>query len=152
MGCALLVHHHCLVRSCYNPLLRSSANTLYSFSGWTSLLHGEFSASDFFSAYINIPFVFILYFGYKFVKKTKIVPLMEMDVYVPFPLMHMPLANVRPQHHALRRGLRRPQQARRALSVRRIPCIFTLVCPMMLLLHFLPTHPPYLLPSGGHCC
>ncbi|KAL1668752.1 amino acid permease/ SLC12A domain-containing protein [Schizophyllum commune] len=50
------------------------------FSGWTSLLHGEFSASDFFSAYINIPFVFILYFGYKFVKKTKIVPLMEMDV------------------------------------------------------------------------
>ena len=47
-------------------------------------MHGEFSASDFFSAYINIPFVFILYFGYKFVKKTKIVPLMEMDVYVLF--------------------------------------------------------------------
>ena len=64
--------------------MRSSTDLIFSFSGWTALLHGEFAASDFFSSYINIPFVFLLYFGYKFVKKTKIVPLMEMDVYVLF--------------------------------------------------------------------
>ncbi|TRM64100.1 amino acid permease/ SLC12A domain-containing protein [Schizophyllum amplum] len=50
------------------------------FSGWTALLHNDFDASGFFSAYINIPFVILLYFGYKFVRKTKIVSLMEMDV------------------------------------------------------------------------
>lgn len=49
------------------------------FNGWTSL-HGGFAASDFFSSYINIPFVIILYFGWKFYHKTKIVSLHNMDV------------------------------------------------------------------------
>lgn len=54
-----------------------------SFSGWTTLK--PFSASDFFSTYINIVLVIILYFGWKFYKKTSIVKLHEMDVYVFFP-------------------------------------------------------------------
>ncbi|KIY66409.1 hypothetical protein CYLTODRAFT_423444 [Cylindrobasidium torrendii FP15055 ss-10] len=48
------------------------------FSGWTSVK--PFSASDFFSTYINIPFVFILFGAWKVLKRTKYVPLMEMDV------------------------------------------------------------------------
>jgi len=49
------------------------------FNGWTSL-HGKFDASGFFSSYINIPFVIILYFGWKFYHKTSIVPYDTMDV------------------------------------------------------------------------
>ena len=48
------------------------------FSGWTSLK--PWSPSDFFSTYINIPLVVILYFGWKFYHKTSIVKLHEMDV------------------------------------------------------------------------
>ncbi|KAF9029726.1 hypothetical protein BDZ89DRAFT_950315 [Hymenopellis radicata] len=48
------------------------------FSGWTTLK--PWSASDFFSTYINIPFMALLYVGWKIVKKTKLVSLTEMDV------------------------------------------------------------------------
>ncbi|KAH8822780.1 amino acid permease/ SLC12A domain-containing protein [Flagelloscypha sp. PMI_526] len=47
------------------------------FSGWTTVK--PFSASDFFSTYINIVFVIILYGGWKIAKKTKLVSLAEMD-------------------------------------------------------------------------
>ncbi|KAH8801297.1 amino acid permease/ SLC12A domain-containing protein [Flagelloscypha sp. PMI_526] len=47
------------------------------FSGWSSVK--PFSASDFFSSYVNIIFVILLYGGWKIVKKTKIVSLAEMD-------------------------------------------------------------------------
>ncbi|KIY50211.1 hypothetical protein FISHEDRAFT_39899 [Fistulina hepatica ATCC 64428] len=48
------------------------------FNGWSYLK--PWDASDFFSSYINIPFVIILYFGWKVAKKTRIVPLEEMDL------------------------------------------------------------------------
>lgn len=48
------------------------------FAGWTSVK--PFSASDFFSTYINIPFVIILYVGWKVFKRTKFVRLEDMDV------------------------------------------------------------------------
>lgn len=49
------------------------------FSGWTSF-HGKFDVSSFLSSYINIPYALALYFGYKFVKRTKIVPYETMDI------------------------------------------------------------------------
>jgi amino acid transporter len=49
------------------------------FNGWTSF-HGKFDVSNFFSSYINIFFVIILYFGWKFWHKTKIVPYETMDL------------------------------------------------------------------------
>jgi len=49
------------------------------FNGWTSL-HGGFDASDFFSSYVNIPFMLILYIGYKIFYKTSIVPYETMDL------------------------------------------------------------------------
>ncbi|KAF9461633.1 amino acid permease/ SLC12A domain-containing protein [Collybia nuda] len=48
------------------------------FSGWTALK--PWSPSDFFSVYVNIPFAFILFVGYKVIMKTKLVPLNEMDL------------------------------------------------------------------------
>lgn len=48
------------------------------FSGWTTLV--PFSASDFFSTYVNILLVLILYGGWKITHKTKWVKLHEMDV------------------------------------------------------------------------
>lgn len=48
------------------------------FSGWTTLQ--PWSAADFFSVYINIPIVAVLYVGWKVAKKTRIVPLAEMDL------------------------------------------------------------------------
>jgi yeast amino acid transporter len=49
------------------------------FNGWTSF-NGGWNASDFFSSYINIPFMFILFVGYKLFYKTKTVPYEEMDL------------------------------------------------------------------------
>ncbi|KAF7329944.1 AA-permease domain-containing protein [Mycena kentingensis (nom. inval.)] len=49
------------------------------FSGYQTFLVDPFDYKSFISNYINIPFVIILYFGYKFTYKTKIVPLAEMD-------------------------------------------------------------------------
>lgn len=47
------------------------------FSGWTTVK--PFSASDFFSSYVNLAFFFVMYVGYKVVKKTKWIKLDEMD-------------------------------------------------------------------------
>ncbi|KIY48678.1 hypothetical protein FISHEDRAFT_58771 [Fistulina hepatica ATCC 64428] len=48
------------------------------FSGWTSVK--PFNASDFFSSYVNIAFVALLYYFWKLVKRTRIVPLKKMDL------------------------------------------------------------------------
>jgi hypothetical protein len=46
----------------------------------------------FVSSYINIPIFIILYFGYKFIKKTKIIPLSEI------PIRHfIAIANANPE-------------------------------------------------------
>ncbi|KAH7102069.1 amino acid permease-domain-containing protein [Auriculariales sp. MPI-PUGE-AT-0066] len=52
------------------------------FNGWTSIKagNGKFSPDDFFSSYINIIFVVIMYIGWKFWHKTKIVPYETMDI------------------------------------------------------------------------
>jgi len=49
------------------------------FNGFQTFLGGSFDWQSFISDYINIPFFVILYFGYKLVKKSKIVSLAEMD-------------------------------------------------------------------------
>lgn len=47
----------------------------------TKLTHpSSWSDETFISSYINLPIFAILYFGYKFIKKTKIVPLKEMPI------------------------------------------------------------------------
>jgi amino acid transporter len=50
------------------------------FNGYGTFIGDEFDWRSFISDYINIPAFFILYFGYKFIMGTKIVPLAEMDV------------------------------------------------------------------------
>jgi len=49
------------------------------FNGFQTFLGGTFDWQSFISAYINIPFLLLLYFGYKIVMRSKIVPLAEMD-------------------------------------------------------------------------
>ncbi|KZP01294.1 hypothetical protein CALVIDRAFT_543877 [Calocera viscosa TUFC12733] len=48
--------------------------------GFAVFIKGDWDAQGFVGAYFNIPLIFILYFGYKFVRKTKMVPLMEMPI------------------------------------------------------------------------
>ncbi|WRT63935.1 uncharacterized protein IL334_000862 [Kwoniella shivajii] len=48
--------------------------------GFYSFLPGNWDISDFFSSYFSIIFLFVTYFGYKFIKKTKIVPASEIPV------------------------------------------------------------------------
>ncbi|KAK7001935.1 aa-permease domain-containing protein [Favolaschia claudopus] len=56
-----------------------SCSIIIFFNGYTAFMTKPFDYQSFIVAYINIPFVVILYFGYKFAKKTKLVPLAEMD-------------------------------------------------------------------------
>ncbi|KIJ33471.1 hypothetical protein M422DRAFT_35495 [Sphaerobolus stellatus SS14] len=49
------------------------------FADWSVFLKGNWDHSSFITNYFPIPVFVILYFGYKFWKKTKIVPLTEMD-------------------------------------------------------------------------
>ncbi|WWC72409.1 uncharacterized protein I206_106371 [Kwoniella pini CBS 10737] len=48
--------------------------------GFYSFLPGNWDVSDFFSSYFSVIFMIVFYFGYKLVKKTKIVPLTEIPV------------------------------------------------------------------------
>lgn len=48
--------------------------------GYAVFIHGNWDTETFFSAYFNIPLIFTLFFGYKFLAKTKIVPLDEMPI------------------------------------------------------------------------
>ena len=49
-------------------------------SGYSTFITGHWSTETFVSAYFNIPFVLVLYVGYKVVKRTKIVPLTEIPI------------------------------------------------------------------------
>ncbi|OAA68543.1 Amino acid/polyamine transporter I [Niveomyces insectorum RCEF 264] len=51
------------------------------FNGFAVFTHGRWSAQDFVSAYIGMPLFALLFFGWKLVKKTKIVPISEIDIY-----------------------------------------------------------------------
>ena len=48
--------------------------------GYSTFIHGEWSNETFISSYLNIPLILIFYFGYKFWKKTSIVPLEDMPI------------------------------------------------------------------------
>ncbi|KAF5003711.1 hypothetical protein FDECE_9761 [Fusarium decemcellulare] len=49
-------------------------------SGWQNFVKGHWDTQSFISSYFNIPFVLLLYFGFKFYKKTKIIPLDEIPI------------------------------------------------------------------------
>ena len=60
--------------------------------GYSVFIKGHWSDETFVSSYINIPIFAILYFGYKFWKKTKIIPLSEI------PIRHfIDIANANPE-------------------------------------------------------
>ncbi|KAL2071647.1 hypothetical protein VTL71DRAFT_12882 [Oculimacula yallundae] len=60
--------------------------------GYITFIHGHWNTETFVSAYINIPIYLTLYFGYKFVKKTSIIPLSEI------PIQHyLDIANANPE-------------------------------------------------------
>ncbi|WAO83975.1 AA-permease domain-containing protein [Fusarium falciforme] len=42
-------------------------------SGWQNFVHGHWNTKSFMSSYFNIPLALILYFGFRFYKKTKII-------------------------------------------------------------------------------
>ncbi|KAF1345759.1 amino acid permease/ SLC12A domain-containing protein [Delphinella strobiligena] len=48
--------------------------------GYATFIHGHWSNETFVSSYLNIPLILIFYFGYKFWKKTKIIPLHEIPI------------------------------------------------------------------------
>ncbi|RDL37582.1 uncharacterized protein BP5553_05015 [Venustampulla echinocandica] len=48
--------------------------------GYIVFIHGFWDPQTFISSYINIPIVLLLYFGYKFIKKTKIIPLADVPI------------------------------------------------------------------------
>jgi amino acid transporter len=48
--------------------------------GFYVFMDGSWSPQSFVSSYFNIPLIFILYFGYKFWKKTRLVPLDEIPI------------------------------------------------------------------------
>lgn len=51
------------------------------FNGYDCFFPGNFSARTFVPPYINIPIYFTLFLGYKFIKRTSVVPLSEMDLW-----------------------------------------------------------------------
>ncbi|KFH43072.1 proline-specific permease-like protein [Hapsidospora chrysogenum ATCC 11550] len=51
------------------------------FNGFDAFFPGRFSAKTFVPPYIDIPIVLALFFGYKFVKKTKFVRVQDMDLW-----------------------------------------------------------------------
>ncbi|KAJ5569404.1 hypothetical protein N7450_011890 [Penicillium hetheringtonii] len=53
---------------------------LFFTGGYSTFLKGHWSTETFISCYFNLPFIIIVYFGYKLWKKTKIIPLGEIPV------------------------------------------------------------------------
>lgn len=48
--------------------------------GYSTFMKGHWSTETFISCYFNLPFILIVYFGYKFWMKTKIIPLAEIPI------------------------------------------------------------------------
>ncbi|KAJ5757563.1 uncharacterized protein N7511_006257 [Penicillium nucicola] len=48
--------------------------------GYSTFIKGQWSNETFVSSYINIPLFLILYFSYKYIRKTKIVPLEDIPI------------------------------------------------------------------------
>jgi amino acid transporter len=53
---------------------------LFLTGGYSTFIHNHWDTETFVSSYLNLPAIIILYFGYKYIKKTKIVPLEEIPI------------------------------------------------------------------------
>lgn len=53
---------------------------LFFTGGYSTFIKGHWSTETFISCYFNLPFILIVYFGYKFWMKTKIIPLAEIPI------------------------------------------------------------------------
>lgn len=76
---------------------------LFLTGGFTTFINGQWSTETFISSYFNLPFIIIVYFGYKFTKRTKIIPLEEIPIR---PFIEHYRQNPEPEP-APKRGLRR---------------------------------------------
>lgn len=72
-------------------------------SGYTTFLTGHWDTQVFICAYIDIPIISVLYFGYKYYKKTKMIPLTELSIR---PFIQVARDNPEPPPEP-KRGLRR---------------------------------------------
>lgn len=57
-----------------------SFTTLLITGGFYVFIDGQWSPQSFVSSYFNVPLILILYFGYKVLRGTKLVPLHEMPI------------------------------------------------------------------------
>ena len=48
--------------------------------GYATFIHGQRNSETFISSYLNIPIILIVYFGYKFWHKSKIIPLEDLPI------------------------------------------------------------------------
>ncbi|KAH8878596.1 amino acid permease [Thozetella sp. PMI_491] len=62
-------------------------------SGYSTFINGHWNSETFVSSYFNIPAILILYFAYKFIKGTKIIPLKEIPIR---PFIQMAIDNPDP--------------------------------------------------------
>ncbi|KAJ6033954.1 uncharacterized protein N7446_007750 [Penicillium canescens] len=69
--------------------------------GYSTFIKGHWDKETFISSYINIPLFLILYFGYKFIRKTKIIPLEDIPIQ---PFIDIANRNPEPQPK-LKKGL-----------------------------------------------
>ncbi|RAK99574.1 aromatic amino acid and leucine permease [Aspergillus ibericus CBS 121593] len=76
---------------------------LFLTGGYTTFIHGHWSTETFISSYLNVPIIFVLYFGYKLWMKSTIIPLEEVPVR---PFIKHYQENPEPEP-APKRGLRR---------------------------------------------
>ncbi|KAI0016898.1 amino acid permease/ SLC12A domain-containing protein [Xylariomycetidae sp. FL0641] len=71
--------------------------------GYVTFVHGHWDTETFFSSYFNIPFLAVLYFGYKFIRKSKIVALEDIPIR---PYIEIANANPEPPEPP-KKGLRK---------------------------------------------
>lgn len=53
---------------------------LFFTGGFATFIHGDWSTQTFVSTYLNLPLILVVYFGYKFWKKTKIIALKDIPI------------------------------------------------------------------------
>lgn len=53
---------------------------LFFTGGYKTFMHGHWDTETFISSYLNGPLILVIYLGYKFVKKTRIIPLEEIPI------------------------------------------------------------------------
>ncbi|KPM42523.1 Dicarboxylic amino acid permease [Neonectria ditissima] len=53
---------------------------LFFTGGFTTFIHGHWAIESFISSYFNLPFILVVYFGYKLWYKTKVIPLEDLPI------------------------------------------------------------------------